>query len=546
MANPIDTRTKTTGAGGAEDRHLRRSLGYWQLTAIGFSGVIGSGWLLGAMYAAQLAGPESILSWVIGGGVLALIALVMAALGGARPEAGGLVRWPFHSNGRLVATIAGWGIWIAWATNPPSEAAAMIQYMSKYVPGVFNGSSLTGLGVLLGIAFVAVFVLINWFGVQIFARINGALTVGKFVVPLITVIALFASGFHGGNFSSHGGFAPYGWAPGLTAIATAGIIFAYTGFQGPIDMSGEARNPKRDVPRAVLSSLALSALLYILLQLVFIGAVPGADLIHGWHGVSFSSPFAELAVAVNLTWLSWVLYADAIGSPAGSALSFTAAAGRESFAMAKNGFLPAAVVKVHRGSGVPRRALVVNFVIGIAFLLPLDSWQQIVAAAGVLGLIAYVLPAVSAVAFARAGSFPDAPRWLPYLAPAAFVLSTMIVYWAGWHELRIALPILLVAVVVYAYQQWRAGVDWADVRRGVWLVAYLALVLVMSAIGSKDFGGTGVLPAPWDTVIVAVIGFGAWLAGVRYGTLHLAAHPAPDVAASGLPLEDQESGTQES
>ncbi len=118
---------------------------------------------------------------------------------------------------------------------------------------------------------------------------------------------------------SDGGFTPYGWTPGLSAIATAGIIYAYTGFQGPVDLSGEARNPRRDVPRAVIISLAGSMPLYLLLQVVFIGAVPGHDLIHGWNGVSFSSPFAELAVAANLTWLSWVLYADAIASPAGSA-----------------------------------------------------------------------------------------------------------------------------------------------------------------------------------------------------------------------------------
>jgi amino acid transporter len=535
MREPARSQERTaeeTHAGAGEDHHLRRSLGYWQLTAVGFSGVIGSGWLLGAMYAAQAAGPEAIVSWAVGGGVLALIALVMAELGGARPEAGGLVRWPFYSNGRLVATIAGWGIWIAWATNPPSESAAMIQYMSKYVPGIFNGTSLTSLGVLLGIGIMAVFVLVNWFGIQLFARVNGALTVAKFVVPSITVIALFASGFHGGNFSSHGGFAPYGWAPGLSAIATAGIIYAFTGFQGPIDLSGEARNPRRDVPRAVLSSLAFSAVLYILLQVVFLGAVPGADLVHGWHGVSFSSPYAELAVSLNLSWLSWVLYADAIGSPGGSALAFTAATGRESFAMAKNGFLPAAFVKVHSRSGIPRRALLVNFAIGIAFLLPLHSWQQIVAATGVLGLIAYALPAVSAIAFARAGAFSGAPRWLKYVAPFAFVLATMIVYWAGWHELRIALPVLLVGAVVYAYQQWRSGEGWRDAGLGAWLVIYLALVLAVSAIGSVDFGGTGVIPAPWDTVAVAVIGLGAWTAGVRHGLSHLAAHPAPEPAGA--------------
>jgi amino acid transporter len=126
-----------------QDRHLRRSLGMWQLTAIGFSGVIGSGWLLGAMIAAQIAGPEAIVAWLVGGAALMLIALVMADLGAARPESGGLIRWPYYSSGRLVATIAGWGIWIAYATNPPSESAAMIQYASKYVPGIYSGSSIS-------------------------------------------------------------------------------------------------------------------------------------------------------------------------------------------------------------------------------------------------------------------------------------------------------------------------------------------------------------------------------------------------------------------
>ncbi len=512
-----------------EDRHLHRSLGLWQLTAIGFSGVIGSGWLLGAMYAAQLAGPEAIVAWLIGGAALMLIALVMADLGAARPESGGLVRWPFYSSGRLVATIVGWGIWIAYATNPPSESAAMLQYMSKYVSGIYNGTSLTGLGVLLGIGIMAVFVLINWFGVLLFARVNGALTVAKFVVPTLTVIALFASGFHRANFTAHGGFTPYGWTPGLSAIATAGIIYAYTGFQGPVDLSGEARNPRRDVPRAVIISLAGSLLLYLLLQVVFIGAVPGPDLIHGWHGVSFSSPFAELAVAANLTWLSWVLYADAIASPAGSALAFTAAAGRASYAMAKNRFLPRAVGKVDQRSGIPRRALLINFVIGLAFLLPLHSWQSIVAATSELALIAYALPSISAIAFRRAGATAfSTVGGMRFLAPAAFVLASLILYWATWKELRIALPVLLVGVIVYGFQQVRGGVDWLDIRVGWWLVAYLAAILIMSLAGSQDFGGTNLIPAPWDSVVVAVIGAACYEWGVRSAVRHLAAHPAPE------------------
>jgi amino acid transporter len=521
-----------------EDRHLRRNIGYWQLTAIGFSGVIGSGWLLGALYAAKAAGPDALVTWLVGGLALLLIALVMVELGASRPESGSLVRWPYYTNGRLVATLVGWGIWIAYATNPPSESAAMLQYLSKHVPGIYNGTSLTALGILLAAGIMAVFVVLNWFGVQLFARVNGALTVAKFVVPTLTVIALFASGFHASNFSAHGGFAPYGFSAGLSAIATAGIIYAYTGFQGAIDLSGEARNPRRDVPWAVVSSLVLSMVVYLALQVVFIGVMPAHQLIHGWNGVSLSSPYAQLAVMLNLTWLSWVLYADAIASPAGSALAFTATTARESFAMGKNRFLPAWAAKVHEGSGVPRRALLINFVIGLAFLLPFHSWQSIVAATSELGLFAYSMTAVSEAAFRRA-SPEHVAHWIkgmPVLAPLSFVIASLILYWATWTELRIALPVLLVGAAVYVYQQVRSGFDWFDLKVGLWLVGYLVAILIMSAIGS--FGGTDSIPAPWDSVVVAVIGVAAFFGGVRAARHHLAAHPAPKPLADPSDLAD--------
>ncbi len=108
------------------------------------------------------------------------------------------------------------------------------------------------------------------------------------------------------------------------------------------------------------------------------------------------------------------------------------------------------------------------------------------------------------------------------------MLATLIIYWAGWHELRIALPILLIGVLVYACQHWRAGAAWSDARLGLWLVAYLALVLLMSAVGSSGFLGTNAIPAPWDSVVIAVVALAAWLAGVRAGRAHLAVNPAPE------------------
>lgn len=519
----------------AEDRHLRKAMGFWQLTAVSFSGVIGSGWLLAALYAAKAAGPDAIVSWLVGGVALLLIALVMVELGASRPESGGLVRWPYYASGRLVATLVGWGIWISYATNPPSESAALLQYMSKYVGGIYNGTSLTALGVLLAAGMMLVFVALNWFGVLLFANVNGAVTAAKFIVPTLTVIALFASGFHGSNYTAHGGFAPYGFAAGLSAIATAGVIYAYTGFQGPIDLSGEARNPKRNVPWSVIVGFGGSMVLYLALQAVFIGVMPGHELIHGWGSINLSSPFAELAVMLNLTWLSWLLYADAIVSPAGSALTFTATTARESFGMAKNRFLPEAAGKINRRWGVPRRALLINFVIGLAFLLPFQSWHSIVAATSELALFAYSGTAVAQAAFRRSEP-AHAAGWIRgtrYLAPASFVIATLIIYWATWQELRIALPVLLAGALVYGVQQIRMGADWHDIRVGIWLVGYLLVLLLLSAIGS--FGGASLLPSPWDSVIVAAVALAAFILGVRSAERHLAAHPAPQPASEASP-----------
>lgn len=503
-------------------------MGYWSLTAVAFGGVIGSGWLLSPMHAAVSAGPASLITWVVGGVALMLIALVMVEMGATMPEAGGLVRWPLHTSGRLVATLVGWGIWVAYATNPPSESAAMLQYMSKYVPGLFHGGRLTVVGVLCGLAFMAVFVVVNWFGVKLFAHVNLAVTIAKFAVPAITVVALIVSGFHRSNFTAHGGFAPYGYAAPLSAIATAGVIYAYTGFQGPIDLAAEAKDPKRDIPRAVMTALILSMVVYLALQLAFVGAIPGSYLLHGWQGIDLNSPFAQLAASLNLTWLTWILYGDAIASPAGSAMVFTAETSREVYALGKNRLLPDSVAMVHPGSGVPRRALLVNFVVGAAFLLPFGNWQSIVAATSILGLFAYSISVVAEASVRRAdpGRMANWVKGTRIIAPVAFVIATLIFYWAGWHEVRVALPVLFVSVLLYAYQQVRHDQDLRDLLNGLWLVVYLVLLLVMSAIGS--FGGSKWIPAPWDSVVVAAIGAVAYVRGTHDAARHIAAHPLPE------------------
>jgi amino acid transporter len=522
----------TTTPARREDLNLKQSLGYWSLVATGVGSVIGSGWLFSAMYAAQAAGPASLIAWVIGGGLMLAIALVFAELGMVHPESGGLVRYPLYSNGRLAAGIVGWCMWVTYVGNPPTEAAGVVQYASSYIPGLFRGEQLTMIGIVVAIALMAVFVVINYFGVQLFARSNNVITAIKVLIPSLCVIALLISGFdHSGgaggpsNIAAGGGFAPYGIGAALGTIATAGMVFAYTGFRNIIELSGEVRNPRRNIPASLVTTILATIVLYLALQVAFLFGVPQHLLGHGWSGVNFNSPFAEVAMAVGLTWLYWILIADSMVSPSGAGIVFTAANARNVFGLSKNNFFPTWLEKVNRRWGVPRRALVFNSLLGILFLLPLPSWHSIIGVTGTLIAFTFSIGSISVLAFRRAGLGSRAGR-LPgmvVIAPAAFVISSLVIYWVDWSELRLTIPIVVVGLIWYAvtYLLQRHGVG--ELVGGLWLVVYLAVLYLLSYIGS--FGGKGLIHGPWDSLLVAAVALVIYFWGVASGTRHLARRP---------------------
>ena len=291
----------------------------------------------------------------------------------------------------------------------------------------------------------------------------------------------------------------------LTSLAAGGIVYSVNGFQAAADFSGEARDPRRDVPRAIVAAIGLAVLGYLLLQLAFLFAVPDSLLAHGWHGVDFDSPFGQLALILNLQWLSVLLYSDAVVSPGGSAYVGVAVDARHTYALAANGVLSRFFLAVETRSGIPRRALLLNLAVILVFLLPFSGWQQIVSVVGDLYLLTYAAVAVSAAVLAD----PDRPRlarWIPpmrVLAPLSFVAATEFVYWSGWHDLRVALPLTLFGLPLFllAWRRRPRADVLAELGRGGWIVGYVAVLLLLSYLGS--FGGRDELGAPWDTVVVA-------------------------------------------
>ncbi|MEW1659926.1 APC family permease [Streptomyces sp. NPDC093707] len=513
---------------------MRRDLGFWGLTGIGFSNIVGSGWLFAAMYAAQVAGPASLLSWVGAGLLCGLVALVMIELGASRPEGGGTVRWPLLANGRLVGTVVGWSVLLS-VGGTAAEISAIMQYTAHYLPGLYNGHTLTVSGLALAAGLTVLLTALNWFAVRLFARLNTLVSIFKIGVPIVTVIALIASGWHAGRLTDHGGFAPYGYVACLTALAGGGIVYSVNGFQAPMDFSGEARNPRRTLPWAVLAGIGLALVMYLALQVAYLFTVPESLLGSGWKGVSFDSPFGQLALILNLHWLSHLLYADAVLSPGGSAYVGVAIDARHTYALAKNGTIPRYFMEVDEGSGMPRRALVINLIVIVLFLLPFGGWQDIVSVMGDMYLLVYSASAV-AVAVFRTEAGGGTAGWVPglhWIAPLSFVVASEFVYWSGWQHLRLALPLVLAGLLLFLAMR-RPGArvaesDGAGPRRplaaelatGAWLVVYLLVLTAVSWLGT--FKGSGHLPAPYDSLVVAAFALGVFFWAVRSGVGQLTA-----------------------
>lgn len=504
-----------------QEQYLKKKIGFWSLTALSLGGIIGSSWLFGPYVTAQLAGPAAILSWMIGAVVIIFIALIYAELGRVKPETGGLGRYPLYSHGKMLATVTSYSIWLGYCATAPVESAGVIQYANQFYPHLYNTQTqqLTSQGILSASALMVFFVIFNYFGVKLFALTNTIITVLKFLVPLLTIIVFLVSGFHSENFTSHG-FAPNGFGASLSAILTSGIFFAYTGFGNVVMMGGEVSNPKRNIPLALITSLILAALLYVALQTVFIGAIPPELLAHGWSNIHFDSPFANLAILINVVWLSWIITADAMVSPTGSALTYTAGTSRHVFGMAKSGFVPHYFGVIHPRFGVPTRALILNFIIGLLFLFPLKSWTAIIAIVGAISVFKYASACVTVMVFRKVGVTKD--QGLPgmqVIAPIAFVLATLLIYWTKWSKIQLAFAGIICGVIGYGILHIINKNKKEEIIGGLYFIAYILLLILLSYIG--NFGGIGLLPEPYMSIIVAIIAYFFYFIAVYNGVWYM-------------------------
>jgi len=508
------TETGSTGAAVTKpaDVGLRREMGLVGGMWASETSLIGSGWLFGAFYAAAAAGTAALLGWVIAGIAVIILALVHAELGAMYPVSGGTARFPHFAFGSVAGISFGFFSWVQAVTVAPIECFAVMQYASYYWPSLYNTktSVTTGTGFVVTIILLAIFTAINFLAMRLFNKVNSGITWWKVAVPVFAIIVLLTQ-FKSSNFGSHGGFMPYGVKALFAAIPSAGIVFAFLGFEQADQLAGEIKNPQKNLPRAIIGAIAIATAIYILLQVAYIGALRPSELAGGWAATGnnsglLSGPFAFVSGVLGLGWLATLLRVDAFISPFGTGLMYQTSTSRVGYGLARNRYYPQVFAKVDK-RGVPWASLLLAFVLGLVFLLPFPSWKQLVNLVTSASVLMYAGAPLALGAFRRQVPEADRPYRLPassVLSPIAFIVANLIIYWSGFEtvwKLGIVMVIgyLLIAACM-AFDSQRPPLDWKSAQ---WLPVYLLGMGIISWQGQFGPDNTGRIPFWWDMVIVA-------------------------------------------
>jgi amino acid transporter len=499
---------------------LKRHVGPVGLLFAGVGSIIGSGWLFGAFKATHFAGPVAIFAWVLGAIMIMLIGLVYSELGAMFPVSGGVVRFPHYSFGSFASFTMGWVTWIAAAVVAPIEVEGAIAYASSYQPGLLTKSSVLSWpeGYLIAAAGMLFFSFVNLIGIRWFARLNNVVVWWKLAIILITIFAFLFSTFHAANFTKYG-FAPAGAQGMFHAIVVAGIVFSFLGFRQGVELGGESDNPKRNIPLAVIGSIVLTAVIYVLLQIAYIAAVRPSDLsrAHGWATLAFTNdagPLAAIASLIGLAWLSTLLLVDAVVSPADTGLIYTTVTARLSYAMGRNGNAPRVLARTS-DRGVPWASVFLAFVVGLIIFLPFPSWSKLVGFVTSATVLSFGSGSLVLMSMRR--QLPDQER--PFRLPGGHIIpflalyaANLMIYWAGWDvDWKLFVTVGIGLVVLLAQLAFRRDLRRVmQFRNGWWILLWFAMLAVVSwqGIYSSDdlqHGQQDNIGFGWAFIVIAAL-----------------------------------------
>ena len=504
---------------------FKKQLSLLDLTMVALGAIFGSGWLFASSHVAAMAGPGGLISWVIGGVAVLLLGFVYCELGAALPKAGGIIRFPVFSHGELLGFLLSVMTVIAFSSLIAIEVVAARQYAAAWFPSLTSGTqgSPTMLGWIVQFVLLIIFFALNYWSVKTFALANNIISLFKFIVPFLVVVFLLRY-FNTDNLTIQG-LIPYGSSGVLGAVSAGGIIFAYLGLTPVVSVASEVKNPQRTIPIALILSIILSTVIYILLQLAFLGSIPTDMLQNGWLAVKseFTLPYHDIAVILGLGWLGILTVADAVISPSGTGNIYMTATPRVIYAWSKNGTFFKKFSHIDAKSGIPRPALWLTFFLSIFWTLPFPSWETLIGVVSAALVMSYAIAPITCGALRK--NAPDLPRpfrvsGIAVMGPLSFIIAALIVFWSGWAVVSWLLSVQIVLYVVYLLFKKYVPTDMVSLKQqiasSIWLIGFYAITILISWLGTFG-GGKGILPEPYDSIIMAVASLGVYYWGVNTG-----------------------------
>ncbi len=484
---------------------LKRDISRTNVLIAAAGGMVGSGWLFSPFISAQMAGSGALISWILAAVFMLFIALPLCELGTMFPVSGGMTNYPTYTHGPEVGFLFAWVSWLSYVVMTPIEIQAILQYGSHFFPGLVhldNGvSKLSGYGYGVAIAIMALLVVVNSFGIKLLAECNKYASFIKFIIPSVAIASLFYTSSSFANARLHIG-SPQSIEQIFTALSAGGIAFAFTGFQNGLILAGEVKNPQRDIPIAILGAIAIGFVLYFLLQLSFLVAVPAQYLQNGWQHLHFpgdSGPLVGLTLLLGLGTVAFLLLLDSSFSPLGTALVYTTATSRIVYGMAQNKHLPAFFLKTNRFS-IPYFTLIANFLVGILSFLPLPSWQKMVAFLSSASILSYGIGPICLLAMRKLEPTKERPFRLSnsqLLCQLGFFVCNLMLYWCGFEVISKLYFAIWVGLIITSLHR-RKNI-WTQ-PSVIWFLCYMSTLLLLSYLGS--FGGINILKFPFDVIAI--------------------------------------------
>lgn len=417
---------------------MRRAVGRWQLYALSINDVIGSGIYLLPAAAALLLGPASLWAVLLAGVAVSLLVLCYAQAASYFDQPGGGYLYAREAFGPFIGFEVGWLLLLTRIASAAALSNGLAEAVTHFWPQAASGGMrvaiITGsLGVLVGI---------NVLGVRAAARTGVFLSIAK-VLPLLLFVGIGA--WHVDMSLA----TPLAASPTPRALGEAALLllFAYAGFENLPAAAGEYRNPRRDVPFAMLSMIATVTAIYVSVQWVALGTLP--DLAQS------QTPLADAASRFGGNWLAMVLTVGAAVSILGTNSNTIMLGPRYLHTLAADGYGPRVLAGIHPRLLTPVAAIVTVGALSILLALS-GSFVQLALLSVIARLCTYIVTAGSVLVLRRTHGQREGALHLPggALIPVlGATLAVGLLASASWRNLVAGVIAILVGAVIYRFRR---------------------------------------------------------------------------------------------